>query len=123
GSRDSGLTLVHDISERKEWELQLQAAYEEAKRAVEERNAVLAVVSHDLRNPLSTMNMAASLMLEAIPEEKKMGQAVIVRRSVDQMKRLIEDLLEATSIEGGGLRVTPTPVPVAELIATAAEAL
>jgi PAS domain S-box-containing protein len=122
-SDDSGLTLVHDISEQKLAEERLQAAYEEARRAVEERDAVLAIVSHDLRNPLNTIGLAAALMLESIPEEKKLRQAVIVRRSVDQMRRLIEDLLDASRIEGGGLRVNPARVPAAELINAAVDVL
>jgi PAS domain S-box-containing protein len=123
GSSERGITLVHDISERKEAERQLRAACEASRRAVEERDAVLALVSHDLRNPLSTIGMAAGLMLEPIAEEKKLAQAVIVRRAVDHMRRLVDDLLEVSRIEGGGLRIAAEAVPARELVSSALEVL
>jgi PAS domain S-box-containing protein len=123
GTTDSGLTLVHDISDRIEAETQLRTAFETASRAVNERDAVLALVSHDLRNPLSTISMAAGLMLEPIAEEKKLSQAVIVRRAVDHMRRLIDDLLEVSLIEGGGLRISPETVEAATLVTAAMEVL
>jgi PAS domain S-box-containing protein len=122
-SSDSGLTLVYDLSERVENERKLREAVDRAERAVRERDAVLAIVSHDLRNPLNTISMAAGLMLESIPEEKKLTQTVIVRRSVDQMRRLIEDLLEVAQMEGIGLRVRPASVRASELVVAAAELL
>jgi PAS domain S-box-containing protein len=123
GSSDSGLTLVHDLSERVEYERQLREAVDRAQRAIHERDAVLAIVSHDLRNPLSTISMAAGLMLESMPGEKKLAQAVIVRRSVDQMRRLVDDLLEVAQIEGVGLRISPAPVGASNLVAMAVEIL
>jgi PAS domain S-box-containing protein len=105
-----------DISERKRAEEQVRHAYAEAQRAVRDRDAVLAVVSHDLRNPLNTIAMAASLLLEDLPEEKKQAQAGIIRRAVDQMARLINDLLDASRIEGGGLRVLRDTCAATELL-------
>jgi PAS domain S-box-containing protein len=110
-----------DISERKQSEREIRRAYDDAKRALKERDSVMAVVSHDLRNPLSTIAMASSLLLEAIPEEKKQSQAAIIRRAVDQMARLIDDLLDAARIEGGALRIIEEPCRVDELIRAAAE--
>ncbi|HUE95947.1 MAG TPA: PAS domain-containing protein, partial [Longimicrobiaceae bacterium] len=66
--------VVDDVTERRRGEEDLREAYRTAQKAIEERDSVLAVVSHDLRNPLSTILMAASLQTEDITEEKKAVQ-------------------------------------------------
>jgi PAS domain S-box-containing protein len=115
--------LVEDVTERRRAELEIRDAYEKARTAVKERDSVLAVVSHDLRNPLNTILMASSLLLDTIPEERKRAQAALIRRSVDQMTRLVEDLLDVSRIEGGGLRVVPTSCGAHELIRAAEQTL
>jgi PAS domain S-box-containing protein len=121
GVEDAGLTLVHDISERRDGERRLEAALEEARRAVEERDSVLGIVSHDLRNPLHTLGMAAALLVEENAGERKATQAAIIRQAIARMDRLIGDLLEATRLEAGGLQVDPKPVPADDLIRAAVQ--
>jgi PAS domain S-box-containing protein len=116
-NRQVGIAV--DVTERKDAEDRVQRALEQSRAAVEERDNVLAVVSHDLRNPMSTMLMASSLLLEDIPDESKQAQVAIIRRSVDGMQRLIEDLLDAARIQAGGLQIVPATRPCAELIEAA----
>jgi PAS domain S-box-containing protein len=123
GTPDHGITLVHDITERKAAEREIQRAYEEARQAVGERDHVLAVVSHDLRNPLNTITMASSLLIEDIPEEKKRAQVAILRRAAEQMTRLIEDLLDVARIEGGGLSIAAESCQCTDLVQAAVEFL
>jgi PAS domain S-box-containing protein len=115
--------LVEDVTERRRAELEIRAAYEQARTAVKERDGVLAVVSHDLRNPLNTILMASSLLLETIPEDKQRSQAAMIRRSVDQMMRLVDDLLDVSRIEGGALRVVPSPCAARDLVRAAEQSL
>ena len=69
---------------------------------------MLAVVSHDLRNPLNVIATSASLILEIpLPEEKKRTQLEVIRRTTDRMNRLIQDLLDVTGIEAGKLSIRP----------------
>lgn len=118
-SDDRQVGIGIDLTERKATERQLREAYKAAQKALQEHDNVLAVVSHDLRNPLNTMRMASSLLLEDIPEEKKRSQILILRRAVDQMTRLIEDLLDAARVEGGGMRVHQEPCRSDELVRAA----
>jgi PAS domain S-box-containing protein len=115
--------LVEDVTERKRAEREIRDAYERSRTAVQERDSVLAVVSHDLRNPLNTILMASSLLLETVPEGRQHTQATMIRRSVDQMMRLVDDLLDVSRIEGGGLRVVPAPCAAVELIRTAEQTM
>ena len=85
-------------------------AREEAEAARRSRDEVLSVVSHDLRNPVSTISMAASLLSDddiRLTAEQRRKQLEIIRRSAQRMNRLIQDLLDAARIEGGrlGLRL------------------
>jgi signal transduction histidine kinase len=74
--------------------------YDEAERATRARDRVLAVVAHDLRNPLNTIVMAADMMLEhADPAD--VSSLGMVRRAAMRMNEMIEDLLEVTRLERG----------------------
>jgi PAS domain S-box-containing protein len=123
GTTNHGVTLVLDMTERKKAEQQIRQAYEKARQAVSERDSVLGIVSHDLRNPLNVITMASSLLLEDIPEERKQAQVGIIRRASEQMTRLIQDLLDVTRIEGGGLGIAPEPCRSTYLMHTAVELL
>jgi PAS domain S-box-containing protein len=123
GTPDRGVTLVHDITERRNSEREIRRAYEDARQALKGRDDVLAVVSHDLRNPLNAITMASSLLSEDISADLKDVQVSIIRRAAEQMTRLIEDLLEVSRIEGGGLRIEPEECRCADLVQAAVEFL
>lgn len=94
----------------------LARALKEAEAAIRTRNDVLAIVSHDLRNPLSTITMAAALLELPIPEEKRAEQLAIIRRSSETMNRLIGDLLDASAVDAGTLRVERSPLDVVDVL-------
>ncbi len=81
---------------------QLRAKAEAATRA---RDDVLAAVSHDLRNPVSTVFTAASLLLdmEELPKTTQKRQLDIIRRTALRMDRLIQDLLDVARLDNGAL--------------------
>ena len=84
-------------------------AREEAEDARRSRDEVLSIVSHDLRNPVSTIAMAASLLADndiPLTPEQRHKQLDIISRSAQRMNRLIQDLLDAARIEGGRLAVS-----------------
>lgn len=84
-------------------------AREEAEAARRSRDEVLSVVSHDLRNPVSTIAMAAALLGDAdipLTPAQRQKQLEIIGRSAQRMNRLIQDLLDAARIEGGRLPVS-----------------
>ena len=79
-----------------------RAAEESLRQAVQTRDEVLAVVSHDLRNPVGTIFSAASLLLELeIAPEKRREHLESVKRSAERMNRLIQDLLDVARMEAG----------------------
>jgi PAS domain S-box-containing protein len=112
-----------DMRERKEGQRRLEEAYEEARLALRQHDHMLAVVSHDLRNPLSILAMASSLLLEDITEEQKRTQVGVIHRAVDQMRRLVDDLTEAARVERSGLRIVPEQCEPRTLVRAAVDAL
>jgi signal transduction histidine kinase len=95
------------------------------------RNAsddLLAMVSHDLRNPLGTIMMAAQLLLEElVPEDEahrlERRQLGAIRRAATRMDRIVGDLLDATALHSGRLHVALVPHGVRALIDDACEML
>ncbi len=80
--------------------------YSAARRATQARDEVLAVVSHDLRNPLSSIAICARTLREessAGSEQATMLEAIA--EATDWMSRLIHDLLDASAIETGRLSI------------------
>ncbi|MGH9456190.1 MAG: PAS domain S-box protein [Thermoanaerobaculia bacterium] len=80
-----------------------------AEAAVRSRDRTLGIVSHDLRNPLTKISLAAQI-LEDIPEEERKEQIELVRTATQQMERLIADLLDAARIERRGLDIRAQPI-------------
>lgn len=90
--------------------------YREAREAIRMRDDILAVVSHDLRNPLNTISVASSLLeLNPSPEVTTKAQRSI-GRAAKQMERLLQDLLDVSRADAGGMVVERAPVDVVALI-------
>ncbi|HEX8952390.1 MAG TPA: ATP-binding protein, partial [Polyangia bacterium] len=78
--------------------------YDELHSAVRAREEMLAVVSHDLKNPLHAIGLRAQL-LEKQPDPRLQAQAVSIRRAVLRMQGMIRGLLDAASLDAGRLRL------------------
>lgn len=97
--------------------------YQAARDAVAARDEVLAVVSHDLGNPLSAIRVAARVMDRLLDNEQvdpARDQLAAIREAAGQMERLIRDLLEVRRIESGRLRLVCRPEEVIDLVDRAA---
>jgi signal transduction histidine kinase len=95
-----------------------QLARREAEEAAQDREDVLAIVSHDLRNPLTAVQLSTSWLQEIAPEEMK-GELSTVLDSVKRMERLINDLLDVTRVKRGSLSLHPSRIEPRQLIADA----
>lgn len=106
---EADLSLAADMARRAAIVVEHARLFHEAQQATKARDDVLAVVAHDLRNPLNTVTMAISLMLENTPVERtqERRQVEIVRRAADRMNRMIQDLLDVRRMESGRLAIDP----------------
>ena len=100
------LMLARELARSASLAIENARLYRKAEQAIAARDEVLGVVSHDLRNPVSRVRLAAELMIEVheLPEGAQRTAAMIVR-AADEMNRLIGDLLDVTRIEAGRLSV------------------
>jgi len=88
---------------------EIQQKEEELRRAIRQREDVVSIVSHDLRNPLGVVLAAADLLLELpLDEKQRRRQVEIIARAGKRMRNLIEDLLDVARIEAGALVVRPS---------------
>jgi signal transduction histidine kinase len=78
-------------------------------------------VSHDIKTPLTSIINYASLMGTTDPSDPKMAEysEVVVRQS-DKLKRLIEDLVEASKASTGNLEIVPAPLDAVTFVSQTA---
>lgn len=84
-------------------------ALRERDRAIEVRERVLAVASHDLRTPLSVLNMVIELLGETDSADERVALVPRGQRAVGTMQRLIGDLLDYAAVDAGKLRIEIAP--------------
>jgi PAS domain S-box-containing protein len=108
-------------SELEQLNSQLEDALALAERSTRVRDEVLAVVAHDLRNPVHTIVGAAGVV-EVIPDgEARERHVQMIQRAARTMERLISDLLDVASIESGTLSLRTAPVNLTALVSEVVE--
>jgi len=106
---------VVDISDRKE----LEEALKEADRKKDE---FLAVLAHELRNPLAAIRMAMNAMKRTNGEKAKFTKMTdIIERQSGQLSSLIDDLLDVSRITRGQVVLRKKPVDLGSSVAHAIE--
>lgn len=97
---------------------ELQAAAEQAHR---QQTHFLAVLAHELRNPLAPIRTAAALLPQVRSDELPRMQAII-ERQVAHMSRLVGDLLDVSRVRTGKLRLERQPMDLARILDEAVDA-
>jgi signal transduction histidine kinase/ActR/RegA family two-component response regulator len=104
--------------------VQAQHLQEDAEAANRRQNEFLAMLAHELRNPLSPIGMAASLldrMPDATPQLHKLSR--VIGRQVDHMAKLLDDLLDAARISSGKITLSTQPLVLADVLQQAVETM
>jgi signal transduction histidine kinase len=118
--RASDVALAEELARRSALALEHARLYEQVRRAVALREQTLAIVSHDLRTPLATIVMAASILGDdntpGDNRRSKLLAAGKIQIAAERMDRMIGDLLDFASIEAGRLSIATRPYPVAAII-------
>ena len=95
----------------------LSQMYEDAAASIDAREQVLKIVSHDLRNPLHTISMCASLLLDLpLPPDQQAEHLQRIKRSGDRMNRLVQDLLDIAKLEAGRVAIATRQVEVGPMV-------
>ena len=103
------LAFASELAARAASALENARLYRRAQLAIRARDDVLGVVSHDLRTPLAVISMCATSLAEQelMEGEGRAAESLrTIRESTQWAQRLIQDLLDVTAIEAGGLSLT-----------------
>jgi signal transduction histidine kinase len=92
-----------------------------ASDTLQRREDILSIVAHDLRNPLNTISMTLALLRQDAPP-RDAPQLDRIGRAMHRMNRLVGDLLDASALDEGRLRVTLRPEFAAGIAREAADA-
>ena len=117
---------AHAAAAKKSAELEqlnhrLEQALADAERATKVRDEVLAILAHDLRNPLQSVLGAASMLALTPEHDKRQRQCKIIERAVRSMERLVTDLLDVARIESGTFAIRQARVDTSTLLHEAVE--
>jgi signal transduction histidine kinase len=102
----------------------LERMYKEAEETIDAREQVLKIVSHDLRNPLHTISMCASLLIDLpLSAEQQGSHLQRIKRAGERMNRLIQDLMDVAKLEAGRVGIDARQMEVAPIVREAHEML
>ncbi|MGJ7521396.1 hybrid sensor histidine kinase/response regulator [Variovorax sp. LT1P1] len=95
---------------------------EMAKRAKRQQDEFIAMLAHELRNPLAPIRSAAALLERLEPVDPRVKAiSDIIGRQVAHMARLLDDLLDASRVTSGKVSLRRRPTSVAEFVDEAVE--
>jgi PAS domain S-box-containing protein len=109
------VTVSADITERK----RLEEALKDADRR---KDDFLAILAHELRNPLAPIRNVLQIMRLKMPDDPELLWARdVIGRQVDQLTRLVDDLLDVSRISRGKIKLQIAPLDLSTVIAGAVE--
>jgi len=110
------LTLLNDISEKKELETQLIVAKEQAEKAAKIKEEFLANMSHEIRTPMNGVIGMAYLLSETHLSEEQTEYARGIRDSASMLLTIINDILDISKINAAKMVFEQTPFNVRDII-------
>jgi len=105
--------LQRDITDLKLVEQQLMEETERANNSSVTKSHFLANMSHEIRTPLNSI-VGFSELLDAVGEEEKVEFVNIIKRNSEVLLRLINDILELSTVDNGGLKSEPVKADFAK---------
>ncbi len=116
-------TVSQDVTERKRLEDNLRRLATDLSEADRRKNEFLAMLAHELRNPLAPIsNAARALRMGAGDRQAVQSAAEMLERQVSQMARLVDDLLDMSRMTRGRIELRLERVELAPIVHQAAEA-
>jgi two-component system CheB/CheR fusion protein len=117
------LGTCQDVTEQKRAERERERALEELKEADRRKDEFLAMLSHELRNPLAPILTAIEVLRLADPVDVQTGTTfhAVIERQVLHMKRLLDDLLDVSRVNQGKIDLRRELVDLRPMLQQAVE--
>jgi PAS domain S-box-containing protein len=129
GGEPAVLSVSLDITERSRIEAERQARQEEAEalaeslRAAERaKDAFLAMLGHELRNPLGTITNAVAVLDKVGGSDTSRNLVAVIGRQAGHLARLVDDLLDVARLSSGKIELRLEPLDLHELARQSLEA-
>ena len=119
----AAVLIISDVTALRRDERERRQLYEQAQQAISDRDRLLAIVSHDLRNPLNSIVMGSAVIKDSCTEEGTAKTGEMILRNARRMDRLIGNLLDVSSIQAGRFSVTKAPIDVTSVVDEAIESV
>ena len=108
---------IHDVTERRRLEENLRRFAKQLSEADRHKNEFLAMLAHELRNPLAPLSNCLQILRHPGADGAAAEQAQdMMEREVQQMARLIDDLLDVSRIASGKVELRKERVRLADLV-------
>ncbi len=111
--------VTRDLTERRRSEEAI-AARKAAEQANQIKDEFLAMLGHELRNPLAPI-LTAIQLLKLRGDRKSVREHQVIERQVKQMVRLVDDLLDVSRISRGKIQLKPRPFDLRDALVKATE--
>src|SRR4029079_8833318 len=106
-----------DITERKRAEQERERLLAALREADQRKDEFLGMLSHELRNPLTPIRNSLDILGRTTPGGEQDRRArVVIDRQLNQLTRLVDDLLDVTRISSGKIRLQRTHTDFADLV-------
>ena len=116
-NKEYRFTVVHDITERKNFEQELIKAKEKAEKSDKLKMTFLSNMSHDLRTPInSIIGFSEMLKDDNIKKSEKMNYLNIIIENGDILTNSINDIVDITKIDSDSLKVQKTEIDLNKLL-------
>jgi two-component system, sensor histidine kinase len=101
--------------------IKAQTLHEQAEAANVRQNEFLAMLAHELRNPLAPISNAAAMLERVATDAALVKIQNVISRQIDHMARLLDDLLDASRISTGKISLQKGLVPLSDVVTRAVE--
>jgi signal transduction histidine kinase/DNA-binding response OmpR family regulator len=116
------LALAEDLAGRAALALDNARLYRDIQTSDRQKNEFLAMLAHELRNPLAPLRNAALFMqLPDLEEPKQKWALGVIERQVQQLTRMVDDLLDVSRITRGKINLQKEEIDLATVIHRAVE--
>lgn len=116
-------TVSQDVTERRRLEDSLRGLAADLSEADRRKNEFLAMLAHELRNPLAPISNAVSLLRSDVDEKTGAAALDMLERQVAQMRRLVDDLLDVSRVTQGKIELRNERIELAPVIEQSVEAV
>jgi signal transduction histidine kinase/CheY-like chemotaxis protein len=116
------VSAVRSTLRARERQYEVRSLLEELRKSDQRKTEFLATLAHELRNPLAPIRTALDLLSHpGFDAGQTSGYHALIRRQVDHMVRLVNDLMEASRITRGKISLRHEPVTIQSVLSDAVE--